>query len=131
MRAGYLDTSCLVAVALEEPEAGPVRAALASLDRVYSSHLLEAEFLSAMEREGVRDGARGLLEQLKLVHPDGRLTRWLDEILDLGYVRGADLHHLAVACHLFKDPARVLFMTLDSRQDELAEGMGFLTLGAR
>jgi hypothetical protein len=45
-------------------------------------------------------------------------------ILSIGYVRGADLWHLAVA--LFLDPKREIdFMTLDERQRDVSRKLGF------
>jgi hypothetical protein len=58
------------------------------------------------------------------VYPDRPLTAEIAAILDTGYVRGADLWHLAVA--LFVDPSREIdFLSLDVRQLEISRRLGF------
>jgi hypothetical protein len=48
----------------------------------------------------------------------------MSTVLDAGYVRGADLWHLAVA--LFIDPEREIdFLTLDERQRAVSRKLGF------
>ena len=128
MRVGYLDTSCLVAVAFGEPGAVRLRGALPGMERVLSSTLLESEFMAAAEREGLRAAAHPLLEAIHWVHPGRRLTAEIEQVLQAGYVRGADLHHLATALFVFTDPSEASFFTLDSRQQELAAGLGFQVL---
>ena len=53
------------------------------------------------------------------------LTEECERIVSLGYLKGADLWHLAGA--LFLDPGaeELAFLTLDRRQQELAEKLGF------
>ena len=46
MKLAYVDTSCLVAIAFDEPGAGEVARRLARFDRLLSSNLLEAELRS-------------------------------------------------------------------------------------
>ncbi|MFO8072727.1 MAG: PIN domain-containing protein [Polyangia bacterium] len=124
----YVDTSAVVALAFAEPRAIAVRDRLGEVDQLFSSTLLEAELLAAAEREGRRSGARRFLDPIRLFAPERRLTEELETVLDHGYVRGADLHHLATALHLFGDPGSVAFLTLDARQGELARALGFETL---
>ncbi len=127
MRLAYVDSSCLVAIAFGESAASRVTARLRRFDRLFSSNLLEAELRSALVREGVRDRAGSLLSWLTWVYPNRPLTEEFDRITALGYVRGADLWHLANA--LFLAPTRddLAFLTLDKRQKEVAATLGFET----
>ncbi len=127
MRLAYVDTSCLVAIALGEPAASRVTARLRRCDRLFSSNLLEAELRSALVREGVRDRANSLLSWITWIYPNRPLTQEFDRITALGYVKGADLWHLANA--LFLAPTRddLTFLTLDTRQREVAGRLGFET----
>jgi len=125
LKVAYIDTSYLVAIAFEEQDSHRLVQRVHSMDAVYSSILLEAEFLAAAEREGLRAEASPLLEGICWAHPDRRLTKEIDEILSHGYLRGADLHHLATARYLFPDPGPVEFLTVDRRQMEIARALGF------
>ncbi|HUP49575.1 MAG TPA: PIN domain-containing protein [Thermoanaerobaculia bacterium] len=124
MTAGYVDTSCLVAIAFGERGADRMIGRLVSSDRLLSSNLLEAELRSAVAREGISAGVDDLIGGVTWVFPDRSLTREFDTVLSAGYVRGADLWHLAVA--LFVDPKReIAFITLDQRQKRIARALGF------
>ncbi len=127
-----MDTSCLVAMALDEPGSGRTREVLGTIDRVLSCTLMEAEFLCAMQREGMREAAHRFLAQISWVKMDRRLSDELllilDLDLDLGHMRGADLHHLATALSIFRDPTAAFFLTLDSKQGQMARRLGFQTL---
>jgi predicted nucleic acid-binding protein len=128
MRAGYLDTSVLVAIAFDEPEGRRLARQLRSFDEVLSSPLLESEFLAAAEREGAREQASRLLDPVTWIFLDRRLTSEIREILDHGSLKGADLHHLATALYLFPDPGQVRFLTLDRHQERVARKLGFRIL---
>ena len=125
MRLVYVDSSCLVAIAFEEPGADDLARDLSSYDRLFAGNLLEAEVLSALSREGIESTA-GLLTAITWVHPDRPLTDEYQRVLAAGYLRGADLWHVAAA--LFLDPtARELrFLSLDRKQVEVAARLGFL-----
>jgi len=125
MQAAYLDTSCLVAIAFGEPGSDRMRDELVRMDRVLSSTLLESEFLAAAEREGLRAEAHSLLAPIDWVHPGRRLTPEIERVLEAGYIRGADLHHLATALFVFADPGEASLFTLDARQRAVAAGLGF------
>ena len=51
MKAAYVDTSCLVAIAFDEPERTEVASRLGEHEMLLSSNLLEAEFRAALARE--------------------------------------------------------------------------------
>lgn len=124
MTACYLDTSCLVALAFGEPGADELAARLRTFDTLLSSSLLEAEFRSTLAREGVGDGDR-FLEAISWILPDRRLTAEIDRVLAIGYVRGADLQHLACALYTAESPRDLPFLTLDGRQREIAVALSF------
>lgn len=124
MKVAYVDTSCLVAVAFSEAGAARLKRSLASFDILLSSNLLEAELRAALRRENVGADPGDLLSAISWVYPDRPLTAEITMVLGTGYVRGADLWHLAVA--LFVDPHREIgFLTLDTRQREISEQLGF------
>lgn len=124
MKAAYVDTSCLVAVAFAEAGSARLIRSLQSYEVLLSSNLLEAELRAAVRRENTALDPGGLLAAISWVHPDRPLTSEITTVLDRGYVRGADLWHLAVA--LFVDPQREIgFLTLDVRQREISNELGF------
>lgn len=118
MSLGYVDTSSLLAVAFSEPRWDDEAARLGRYDRLVSSNLLEAEFRAALAREQVDDDR--LLGLLTWIHPDRSLEPELRQVLGQGYVRGADLWHLACALYLQRSAGPVAFLTADRRQGELA-----------
>jgi hypothetical protein len=124
MKAAYVDTSCLVAIAFGEKGSARVRQSLLVYDELLSSNLLEAELRSAFRREKNTDDPGDLISGISWVYPDRPLTAEIATILDKGYVRGADLWHLAVA--LFVDPNREIdFVSLDVQQLEISRRVGF------
>ncbi len=126
MKACYLDTSCLVALAFGERGADEIAARLRTFDVLLSSTLLEAEFRSTLAREDVPDGER-FLRTISWILPDRRLSAEIERILAIGYVRGADLQHLACALYAAESPRDVPFLTLDGRQKEIAAALSFPT----
>jgi len=122
-----VDTSCLVAVALNEPHGRETAASLAGFDRLVASNLLEAEFRSALARERVPGDCAPLLSGISWVLPDRPLTTEFREVLGLGRVKGADLWHLACALFLKRRLAGLSFLTLDRKQREFAAALGFET----
>jgi len=121
----YVDSSCLVAVAFDEPGARKLAARLRRFDRLFSSNLLEAELRSALVREGADGHIEDLLSWLTWVYPNRPLTPEYARITTAGYLRGADLWHLANALFLAPDPTDLSFLTLDGRQGEVARRLGF------
>lgn len=126
MTVGYLDTSCLIAVAFGEPGMKALARRLEAYGELVSSNLLEAELRSALRREGV-EGGGDLLTGVGWVLPDRRLTAEIERVLAVRYLRGADLWHVATALYLAESPADVDFLTLDSTQREAAAALGFPT----
>lgn len=124
MKAAYVDTSALVAVAFDEPGSRELAGRLEAFDGLYSSNLLEAELRAAFLREGVAADA-DLLTWIDWVLPDRPLSREIGQAQAAGYVRGADLWHLACALYLADSPRDLAFVTLDGRQGEIAAALGF------
>ncbi len=124
MKAAYVDTSCLVAIAFDEPEREEVASRLRGHDVLLSSNLLEAEFRATSVREAV-EVDEALFSWMKWVLPDRPLSVEIIRVLQTGYVRGADLWHLATAIYVTPEPSDLTFLTLDRRQEEVAEGLGF------
>lgn len=124
-RAAYVDTSCLVAIALDEPGSAKVAARLAAYESLFAAGLLEAELKSALCREGFAGDASDALPALSWIYPDRPLSGEIDRVLAAGYVKGADAWHLACALYLAPDGKELRFETLDGRQRAVAVTLGF------
>ena len=124
MKAAYVDTSCLVAIAFDEPERTEVASRLGEHDMLLSSNLLEAEFRAVLARESV-DLDEALFSWITWVLPDRPLSAEITRVLGTAYLRGADLWHLSTAIYVTSDSADLTFLTLDQRQREVAEALGF------
>jgi len=124
MKGAYVDTSCLVAIALAEAGAASVIRRLAPFDALFSSNLLQAELYSALQRERVGPDARAV-ERISWVVPDRPLHAEIGRVLEAGHVRGADCWHLANALYLAENPSEISFLTLDTRQWSVARKLGF------
>ncbi len=124
MKIGYVDTSCFVAIAFGERGAVALGRRLNGFDELVSANLLEAELRAAFARERV-DPDPELLAGLSWVVPDRPLHAEIAEVLEAGYVRGADCWHLATALYLAQEPATISFLTLDQRQSSVARILGF------
>ena len=127
MSLAYVDTSCLVAIAFDDPGATGLAARLQRFDRLFASNLLEAELRSALTREGVDGREDSALSWLTWIYPNRPLTAEFARITALGYLKGADLWHLASALFLASDAKRLTFVTLDKRQKDVAAKLGFST----
>ena len=124
MKAAYVDTSCLVAIAFGEPDGADVASRLREHDVLLSSNLLEAEFRATLVREAA-EVDEDLLSWIKWVLPDRPLSDEIIRVLRNAYARGADLWHLATAIYVTPEPGDLTFLTLDRRQEEAAEALGF------
>ena len=127
MKVAYVDTSCYVAIAFGEPAAGEIRSQMTACGQLVSSNLLEAELRSAFTREQVPFDST-LLSGLSWLLPNRSLGPELALVLQAGYVRGADLWHLAAALFLAGESREVGFLTLDHRQLQVARLLGFRTV---
>lgn len=125
MKLAYVDTSCLVAIAFAEAGAAKLASRLGRMDRLFASNLLEAELRSALAREGLSADPAGLFSGITWVHPNRPLSGEFERVTVEGYVRGADLWHLACALFLAPEAKDLAFLTLDRRQEEIARKLGF------
>lgn len=124
MSVAYLDTSAVVAIAFGEAAGTPLAQRLERHTELVSSNLLEAELRATFAREEVEFDAAAMAG-LTWVLPDRPLGRECALALDAGYLRGADLWHVACALFLAPEPRELTFLTLDERQAEVARSLGF------
>ena len=127
MTVAYVDSSCLVAIAFDEPGADELAARLRSHEWLVSSNLLEAEFHATLVREGVSpEEGDDLLSWVTWILPDRSLRDEIRRVTEHGYLRGADLWHVACALFLVEaNPEELFFETLDRCQRDVASLVGF------
>ena len=126
MGEAYVDSSALIAVSFGEPGSAAVLQWLRSFSILRSSHLLEAELRAAYARES-RIFDPYMLDGFRWVVPERPLSAEIAAVLEVGYLRGADLWHVAAALHYARDPREMAFVTLDARQRAVAAALGFQT----
>ncbi|MBI3792810.1 MAG: type II toxin-antitoxin system VapC family toxin [Gemmatimonadetes bacterium] len=124
LRRAYVDSSCLVAVAFEEPGAERMRARLAALDVLLAHPLVEAEVRSVCARERRKFDVREL-ENITWIVLSRRITVELERVFAAGFARGADAFHLACALYVAPVPDDITFLTLDTKQRTVAKALGF------
>ena len=130
MSLGYVDSSCIVAIALGEPECEALKESLGRFSILFSSGLLEAEVLSVLRREAVAEiPLDGFSTEIEWVVPEKPLGAEIREALAAGRLRGADLWHVASALYLRRQLGDGLaFVTLDGEQRAVAAELGFSTV---
>ncbi len=124
MSVAYVDTSALVAIAFQDLGVSGLDVRLEGFSRLLSSNLLEAELRAVFARERYRFDA-SLISGIDWVLPDRPLAPELATALEAGYLRGADLWHVATALYIGREPRDISFVTLDDRQRTVAEALGF------
>jgi predicted nucleic acid-binding protein len=125
VKAAYVDTSCVVAIAFGEPGWEAVAERLGTFEVVLASNLLEAELAATLVREGVPERLGDLVAGMHWVLPDRSLTAEIQRVARAGHLRGADLWHLACALLVDPGPADLAFLTLDEAQARVARVLGF------
>lgn len=128
MSVAYVDSSALIAITLDEPGASGLARHLNACARLVSSNLLEAEMRAAFAGEHV-DFREHVLAGIDWILPDRPLTEELTSVLEAGYLRGADLWHLATALYISPQPGALSVATLDARQASVAAVLGFRVMG--
>lgn len=118
------DTSTLVAIAFEEPGGTQAGERLEGFSRLLSSNLLEAELRAAFARERLAFDAEAL-SRIEWILPDRPLAGELARALAAGYLRGADLWHIATALYVAPRAEEIGFITLDGPQRDVAAASGF------
>lgn len=124
MSIAYVDTSALVAIAFDEPGGYQARERLEEFSRLLSANLLDAELRAAFARERLEFDA-AVLSRIEWVLPDRPLAVELARGLQAGYLRGADLWHIATALYVAPTAEQIGFITLDGPQREVASALGF------
>ena len=127
MNVAYIDTSAVAAIAFGEPGGAGLDHRLEAFGRLHSSNLMEAELRAVYSREMV-DFSAAFIARIDWVLPDRPLTPEFTNVLNAGYLQGADLWHVATALYVAIDPSRVSFVTLDKQQASVARTLGFRTL---
>lgn len=125
MSVAYVDTSALVAIAFGERAGTSLQKRLAEFEELVSSNLLEAELRAAFAREEV-PFEPDLISALSWIFPNRPIGVECDVVLSAGYLRGADLWHIATALYLAPIPAELTVLTLDTRQRSVAKKLGFI-----
>ena len=127
MSAVYVDTSVLAGIAFGEPAATQFAPQLDRYDRLLSSNLLEAEMRAVFQRENepFREDA---IAGIEWVLPTRPLTAEFATALSAGYLRGADLWHVATALYVSSHSQGLSFATLDTRQRRVASALGLRLL---
>lgn len=124
MATAYVDSSAIVAIAFAERGGIEVGHRLDEFTDIRSSNLLEAEVRAAYHRVG-EDFDFDVLANINWIFPDRSLATEITRVLEVGYVRGADLWHLASSLYVAADTAEVTFVTLDEQQRRVARALGF------
>ncbi|MXY21675.1 MAG: type II toxin-antitoxin system VapC family toxin [Dehalococcoidia bacterium] len=124
MSEAYVDTSAILSVEFREPGWEAVAERMRGFSYMVSSNLLEAEVRATFVRDGRAFNSR-VLSNIEWVSFDRPLSDEFEIALRIGYLRGADLWHIATAMYMFDEPSEVTFLTLDRRQEEVAAALGF------
>ncbi len=127
MSAVYVDTSVLAGIAFGEPAATQFAVQLHRYERLLSSNLLEAEMrvVFRCENEPFRED---VIAGIEWVLPTRPLTAEFATALSAGYLRGADLWHVATALYVSPHSQSLSFATLDAQQRRVAAALGLALL---
>ena len=124
MSEAYVDTSAILSVAFNERGWEEVSLRLGGFSYLASSNLLEAEVRSAFARSQWSFDPIAIAN-VEWVSANRPLGLEFERVLEIGYLRGADLWHVATALYIFGNSSDVTFLTLDRRQREVAAALGF------
>ena len=128
MRIAYVDTSVLTAIAFDETGAAAHAQRLDEFARLISSNLLEAELRAAFVRENLIF-QESMIAGIEWILPSRTLAPEFATVLETGYLRGADLWHVATALYVSPQSGNLSFVTLDDRQSAVAQALGFQVPG--
>ena len=128
MSIAYVDSSALTAIVFDEPHASTLANRIDGFDRLISSNLLEAELRATFVRERL-EFEESVVLGIDWILPDRTLTPEFKTVLRAGYLRGADLWHVATALYVSSGLPELSFATLDARQAVVADALGFVVLG--
>ncbi len=71
--------------------------------------------------------ASNLLSWITWILPNRPISAEIAAVLSAGYLRGAELWHVACALYLDQEAREIPFLTLDDRQGSIARELGFPT----
>ena len=126
MDIAYVDASGLIAVSFNQPRGPEFERRLTAFTRLVASNFLEAEVSAAFANpERGREYNSAILAGIEWIYPERPLTQEIAATLAVGYLRGADLWHVAVALYAFPEPSEITFLTLDNRQRAVVATLGF------
>ena len=128
MSVAYVDSSALTAIVFDESPASTLASRINGFDRLISSNLLEAELRATFVREKI-DFEESIVLGIDWILPDRTLTPEFKTVLRAGYLRGADLWHVATALYVSSGLPRLSFATLDVRQAVVANALGLVVVG--
>ncbi|MCY3800194.1 MAG: PIN domain-containing protein [Chloroflexi bacterium] len=126
MSVAYVDTSALAAIAFGDVRGPDLARRLEGFSRLLASNLLEAELRAVFARERLAFET-SLVAGVDWILPDRPLASEMATVLGAGYLRGADLWHVASALYAAGDPGLISFVTLDGQQGDVAGRLGFQT----
>lgn len=94
--------------------------------RCLSHHLIEAELRSVGVREEISESeVVAYIAPLDLLYPTTEIRNSIRAVLQEGYLRGADLLHVAAAHSLSNTVGvTIAFLTLDKQQGAIASKLG-------
>lgn len=131
MPHAFVDSSAVVATVFGAPQAAQLPRALGGFEALFAADLLRAEVLSALKREGLDgDAADETFGSVYWVVPNRSLHPECARVLRHGYLRGADLWHVACALYQAPEPKDLVFISLDKNQRRVALAVGFKVLPA-
>ncbi len=126
MPLAYVDSSALVAILFDEPTRDAYLRRFRMQTQLLSTSLTRAELCSAALREGKPlEAAERLLQRFEIFVPPDDLADECREALTHGFLRGADLWHVASAMRIAgKHRKRLIFCTGDLDQGRIARATG-------
>ncbi|MCB0317501.1 MAG: type II toxin-antitoxin system VapC family toxin [Bdellovibrionales bacterium] len=125
----YVDTSVLVSIYFADANYSKYIKSLKKYNDIYSSILLEAELCSVVAREEKNlDLVEKVLSNIQIFSPNKSILPECERVLSHGYLRGADLYHLACALAIDPSALEMDFISADKKQIKIAKSLGFKTL---
>lgn len=128
MKTAFVDTSVFSRIALREAGHEEVEALLKEFHELKASTLLDAELRSVCKRAKLDPASVLGFQDVRWVAPPFALTYQIGRALEEGYLRGADLWHVACALYHRLEVPDLAFVTVDERQADIARALGFVVL---
>ena len=126
----YLDTSAWIAWKFKQAGSDIFKKIALDSDTVISCPLFVSEYVSFLKRNEILSQTRyeEELDFIRWIFPAVPLFKEYSQCGKLGFLRGADLYHIATALWFAQDrPSELIFLTCDLKQKEAAKKLGFKT----